>query len=409
MRFLRNKNAPPLADLVQTYIGTAYDNVKAVADELDALVALGEAVIAGEVENHMSADEIDSLAKLNALVLDATLLADASAFATAAQGVLADNAIAGPFSSQGEAEGGTDNTRAMTPLRTAQAIAVFASGLLNKYDGTMAPGVGDDSASGFAVGSTWIDIVASPNEAYRCVDASVGAAAWVKTTLTTDELATIALSGDSDDLIEGAVKLLMTVTERSKLTGIAPNATIDQTGAAIKSLYEAELQTNAFTDTEKTRLAGMQDNSTADQTDAEIETAYNAQVAVVSQAAAEAGSSTTPERWTPERVKQAILALETGVEGAVYRTVTGTTDTLLASDNGKVLIYTNAAAIAVTLPADLIVSWQCTVIQTGAGVPTVTRSGSDTINGATIGVTPAGQWKGMYLSQFAEAEFVALL
>ena len=56
-------------------------------------------------------------------------------------------------------------------------------------------------------------------------------------------------------------------------------------------------------------MLNVEDGATADQSDAEIETAYNNQVAVVSQVAAEAGTSTTPERWTPQRVAQAIAAL----------------------------------------------------------------------------------------------------
>ena len=68
-----------------------------------------------------------------------------------------------------------------------------ASDLLNNFAGSGAPGVGDDSADGYASGSVWIDIVASPKEAYRCASASVGAAIWLKTTLTVDELGTAAL------------------------------------------------------------------------------------------------------------------------------------------------------------------------------------------------------------------------
>lgn len=54
-----------------------------------------------------------------------------------------------------------------------------------------------------------------------------------------------------------------------KLAGIEANATIDQTGAEIKLAYEAESDTNAFTDALKTKLEGL-----SDMTDAEIKTAY---------------------------------------------------------------------------------------------------------------------------------------
>ena len=42
----------------------------------------------------------------------------------------------------------------------------------------------------------------------------------------------------------------------------------------IKTRYEANANTNAFTDIEKSKLAGIEDNATADQTDVEIETLY---------------------------------------------------------------------------------------------------------------------------------------
>lgn len=46
--------------------------------------------------------------------------------------------------------------------------------------------------------------------------------------------------------------------DKTKLDGIETSATADQTGAEIKALYEAELNTNAFTDAEQTKLAGIE-------------------------------------------------------------------------------------------------------------------------------------------------------
>ena len=47
---------------------------------------------------------------------------------------------------------------------------------LNKFDATSAPTTGDDSADGYSVGSTWIDV--TNDKAYNCVDATAGAAVW---------------------------------------------------------------------------------------------------------------------------------------------------------------------------------------------------------------------------------------
>lgn len=65
-----------------------------------------------------------------------------------------------------------------------------------------------------------------------------------------------------------------TDAEKTKLAGIETGATADQTGAEIKALYEAEADTNAYTDAEKTKLAGIEAGATADQSAAEIKTAY---------------------------------------------------------------------------------------------------------------------------------------
>lgn len=156
------------------------------------------------------------------------------------------------LASQAEAEAGIENTKTMTPLRVAQAIAVLAAGLQNKLDGTSAPTTTNDNTEGYSVGSFWIDV--TNDEAYRCVDATTNLAVWVKTTVQSSDLAAVALSGDSDDLTEGVTNLLLTVAERAKLAGIETAATADQTGAEIKAAYEAEADTNAFTDAHKARV-----------------------------------------------------------------------------------------------------------------------------------------------------------
>jgi hypothetical protein len=60
------------------------------------------------------------------------------------------------------------------------------------------------------------------------------------------------------------------------------------------------------------------------------------------------------------------------------------------------------------LPDTLNTDFHCTIIQVGAGVPTVTPV-TDTINGAGTGVAPSAQWKGMYLNQYQDTEWMALL
>jgi len=347
MKNIRNRNHPPNTDLVQVYLQSSWDIVRAVYDELVNIGVIADAIGAGTLDDFLADTDINTLAKLNALVLDATL-GDAGDFATAAQGALADSAIQGPFASQGEAEGGTENTKAMTALRVAQAIAVLAAGLQNKLDGTVPPGVNDDNTVGYSVGSFWIDVVASPSESYRCVDNTTAAAVWIKTTLTSDELATVALSGDSDDLIQGVTQLLMTVAERSKLTGIEASATADQTGAEIKIAYEGEADTNAYNDAAVTKLAGVETAATADQTNAEIETGYNAQVDQVSAGEKTAGTEVAIRRFAPKDVAD-MAGTHGGGGGGL--TVEHKTASFTAVAGKKYFVDSSSAPVVVTLPA----------------------------------------------------------
>ena len=58
----------------------------------------------------------------------------------------------------------------------------------------------------------------------------------------------------------------------TKLDGIESGATADQTNAEIKTAYEANANTNEFSDAEQTKLAGIETAATADQTASEIKT-----------------------------------------------------------------------------------------------------------------------------------------
>lgn len=61
-----------------------------------------------------------------------------------------------------------------------------------------------------------------------------------------------------------------------KVAGIEIGATADQTGAEIKTLYQAEA--NAFTDAQFTKLAAIEVGATADQTGAEIKVLYEGEL-----------------------------------------------------------------------------------------------------------------------------------
>ena len=67
---------------------------------------------------------------------------------------------------------------------------------LSKYNATAAPAATDDSESGFAPGSRWVDV--TNDVVYICLDASVGAAIWIEVMEVGD------YDADRDGLIDAA-------------------------------------------------------------------------------------------------------------------------------------------------------------------------------------------------------------
>jgi len=146
------------------------------------------------------------------------------------------------------------------------------------------------------------------------------------TTLSVSETA-VDVTGNIT--VTGTVDTVDIAAEETRLANTSGTNTGDEAAASVTVQGIVELATIAEvnTGTDATRAVtpdslegsalqikvdGVETSATADQTDAEIETAYNNQVAIVSQVDAEAGTATVAERWTPERVKQAIDALSGG-------------------------------------------------------------------------------------------------
>jgi hypothetical protein len=84
---------------------------------------------------------------------------------------------------------------------------------------------------------------------------------------------------------------------------------------------------------------------------------------------------------------------------------TGTTYTLDASDNNKVVTCSNAGAITVTVPSGLGVGFSCMVVQIGAGQVTFSPS-STTINNRQSHTKIAGQYGIASLVAYASNVFV---
>jgi hypothetical protein len=92
-------------------------------------------------------------------------------------------------------------------------------------------------------------------------------------------------------------------------------------------------------------------------------------------------------------------------QDATLNDQTGTTYTIQASDNGKVITCSNAAAITVTVPSGLGVGFNCLVIQKGAGQVTFSPS-STTVNNRQSHTKIAGQYGVVSLVAYASDVFV---
>ena len=121
------------------------------------------------------------------------------------------------LASQIEAEAGVETTKTMTPLRVAQAISALGEGIKNNYYSLSYPTNTNDETEGYSALSLWLNANALVEEVYSCIDATTNLAVWQKITLTEDDLATVASSGNSDDLTEGSTNKLLTAFERLKL------------------------------------------------------------------------------------------------------------------------------------------------------------------------------------------------
>jgi hypothetical protein len=92
---------------------------------------------------------------------------------------------------------------------------------------------------------------------------------------------------------------------------------------------------------------------------------------------------------------------------------TGTTYTLAASDSGKIVSLSNAAAITLTLPNSLQQGFCCTLVQSGAGQVTCSAAAGALLRNRNGNTKLAGQWAGATLhvrsnSGGSSAEYVLL-
>jgi hypothetical protein len=89
--------------------------------------------------------------------------------------------------------------------------------------------------------------------------------------------------------------------------------------------------------------------------------------------------STSNNYWTPINV------------GSV-KNITASAYTLLDTDNGRILDFSNASDISVTVPDTLPIGFQVSISQTGLGNVVLVPSGAMVVNNRYSGTQTSGQW-----------------
>jgi hypothetical protein len=96
-----------------------------------------------------------------------------------------------------------------------------------------------------------------------------------------------------------------------------------------------------------------------------------------------------------EQDTQIALAVP-GVQGPAgvssYKTIAGTTYTLAEVDRSQILLFTNAAAITLTVPTGLSTLFDVMIVQTGTGQITVAPAGGVTVNAVAGATKTASQY-----------------
>jgi hypothetical protein len=206
MRNKRNKNAPPVGGLVEHFIGSEYDTVKLVSDNIDLVIEVGEAIENGELDDFLSEEDINTLAKLNAIVADAQIASEA----------YVDMAVTGLYDPKGGYNPATN-----TPDLTTLPNGVEAG----------------DAYIIEAAGTMYGQVLAGGDQIFANIDEPSDATGWTFVNRNIDEtaFATAAQGALADTALQpGGVHNV------SELINDA-NYADDQTQQEITNLYNAEV------------------------------------------------------------------------------------------------------------------------------------------------------------------------
>ena len=92
------------------------------------------------------------------------------------------------------------------------------------------------------------------------------------------------------------------------------------------------------------------------------------------------------------------------ITSAAINALTGTTYTLLSTDNGKIITWSNSSGVTLTVPSGLPIGFNTTIIQIGVGSVGITSS-STTLNSFEGKLRLAGQHAAVSIISYASNVF----
>ena len=134
---------------------------------------------------------------------------------------------------------------------------------------------GSDSLNGKAISDTYKDLLQVTN-ANSGVDGTLRTVMDGEGTESTLQVSTAGVKSTGTLESTGNLTVGGTLTlGGTAISSLEDGATADQTGAEIKTAYEGEADTNAFTDADHTKLDGIEASATANDTDANLKNRAN--------------------------------------------------------------------------------------------------------------------------------------
>jgi hypothetical protein len=124
------------------------------------------------------------------------------------------------------------------------------------------------------------------------------------------------------------------------------------------------------------------------------------------------GTQTPVEALRLDSTQKAIFANPPSAPGyqissGALITEAGTTRTLAAGDNGKIIYCTSSSAVTISCPDGLAVGFNATIIQAGTGKVTLAASGTATLNSYSALLSTMGQYAVVSVVSAVADEFIA--